>query len=153
MEETTEQYTQPQPDNTEVENDSSPVPATRTRRFLNYLIDMLMQFLIGVMLVIVVVIVGGEEALAALEKTPDSAIGIPVMLLNYIFCEGLFGITVGKLVTGTKVVNEQGLAPSLGQVIGRSFSRLVPFEPLSFLAANGRGWHDAWPHTYVVMAR
>lgn len=33
-------------------------------------------------------------------------------------------------------------------IIGGSFSRLVPFEPLSCL--SDRGWHDVWSKTYVV---
>ncbi len=86
----------------------------------------------------------------------EYAFGILVMLLYYTPLEALFGCTLGKLVTGTRVVNERGGKPSWGQALGRSFARLIPFEALSVLVASEgqvRGWHDALPRTWVVRKR
>jgi hypothetical protein len=38
------------------------------------------------------------------------------------------------------------------QILGRTFSRFVPFEPFSFLG-SGHGWHDRWSDTRVVRTR
>lgn len=102
---------------------------------------------------------GGDAAVATLEEPNflrDYAIGISAMLVYYIPMEGFFGFTVGKLITGTRVVNEQGGKPRWGQVVGRTFARFIPFEAFSVLFANDterRGWHDSLPKTYVVRKR
>jgi uncharacterized RDD family membrane protein YckC len=61
-----------------------------------------------------------------------------------------FGKTVGKFLTKTKVVNEDGMPPSFKNCILRSLSRMVPFEPFSLLMDGQTAWHDRWPKTYVV---
>lgn len=75
------------------------------------------------------------------------------MLFYYVFFESLTGRTPGKLLTGTRVVDEQGQKPSFGQILGRSLARMLPFEPLSFFGAENRGWHDSLSKTYVVKSR
>ncbi len=57
--------------------------------------------------------------------------------------ETLFGATPGKFLTGSKVVNENGEKITFNQSLARTFGRMVPFEPFSFLGKN-KGWHDAW---------
>ena len=42
------------------------------------------------------------------------------------------GRTIGKLLTGTMVVSEDGRPLTYPQVLGRTLSRFVPFEPFSF---------------------
>ena len=138
-------------------------PAGRWRRFFNWLIDYACTTLLWIILMIPyaawLVANGGEAALAELDEPNflrDYALAIGLMLLYYISMEGVFGFTVGKLVTGTRVVNEQGGRPNWGQVVGRSFSRLIPFEPFSLLFSNDgecRGWHDSLAKTYVVRTR
>lgn len=74
----------------------------------------------------------------------------------YVVMEGLFGFTFGKLVTGTRVVDERGGRPGWRQVLARTLMRFVPFEPLSlFFAEDGkvRGWHDRVAKTWVVRRR
>lgn len=70
---------------------------------------------------------------------------------HYVLFEAIFGRTPGKLITGTRtrVVTAK---PGFGQIIGRRFARLVPFEPFSFLVSSG-GWHDRWSGTRVVRVR
>lgn len=65
--------------------------------------------------------------------------------------EGIFSRTLGKFLTGTIVLNSNTFEePSLGQVLGRSFSKLIPFDFLSFLSYRPRGWHDSIPNTMVT---
>ena len=85
----------------------------------------------------------------------DYGIGIAAMLLYYIPMESIFGFTIGKLVTGTRVVTEDGGKPRWGQIVGRTFARFIPFEPFSLLFSSEerRGWHDSLPKLYVVRKR
>jgi len=78
-------------------------------------------------------------------------------LLNYILyviyytgMEHSNGKTIGKMVTGTRVVNHKGEKPEFNQIIGRSLARLIPFEAFSFLGEKGIGWHDSMTKTYVI---
>jgi uncharacterized RDD family membrane protein YckC len=127
------------------------VPAGKGRRFGTFVVDyacfMAFSFCIGLS----VVFLFGDEGLATLEKIPDLVLGVLIIALYYIFFEGLWARTPGKLVFGTVVVNERGGKPSIAQVVGRTFCRLIPFEAFSCLGE--RGWHDSIPKTIVVLAR
>jgi uncharacterized RDD family membrane protein YckC len=59
-------------------------------------------------------------------------------LIYYVAQEALWSRTLGKLITGTKVVNEDGSKLTFGRALGRTLCRLIPFEPLSFLGGSGR---------------
>jgi uncharacterized RDD family membrane protein YckC len=129
------------------------VPAGRWRRFFNFLIDYCCFVLLIVVVAVITALAGGEELLAELDQPNflrDYALGVCFMLAYYVPMEGMFGLTVGKLVTGTRVVNERGEPPSWGQVLGRSLCRFIPFEPLSMFSSQRRGWHDLIPKTFVV---
>jgi uncharacterized RDD family membrane protein YckC len=71
----------------------------------------------------------------------------------YILFEATTSRSPAKFLTGTIVVNENGGKPTFGQIVGRSFARIIPFEIFSFLGKSARGWHDTLSHTYVVKAR
>ncbi|MBP6798012.1 MAG: RDD family protein [Luteimonas sp.] len=138
-------------------------PAGRWRRLFNFIIDYAVSWLLTLVIVVAYVMVrwemGDEEVLASLDQPNffrDYALGVLVMLAYYLPMEGLFGLTIGKAVTGTRVVNEQGGRPSWKQVAGRTLARLIPFEPLSLLFSTDdqrRGWHDSLPRTWVVRRR
>jgi len=128
-------------------------PAGRGRRFANYLIDTVAQVLLVAVLSAVSVVIWGESSLAWMETTPDIVFGLGMMFLYYVPMEGLTGRTIGKFITRTVVVDEEGQRPSLGQVLGRTLARIVPFEAFSFFSSDARGWHDSWPRTYVVIKR
>ena len=125
--------------------------ASRGQRFLNLLIDQ--TGLYGLSLFIGVG--SGVTGSPGLLQVNDVLFGLLVALLYYVPSEVLFGVTLGKLVTGTRVVTETGETPSLNQVLGRTLTRFVPFEIFSFLGGKGRpvGWHDSWSSTRVVPAR
>ena len=82
-------------------------------------------------------------------------VGFLIFFFYYIILEYTTGRTIAKFVTGTRVVTENGESPSLGQVIGRSFARYIPFEPFSFFGNKGYpiGWHDSLPKTRVIKTR
>ena len=137
--------------------------AGRWRRFFNWAIDYACFTLLAIALLIPYTVwlamQGDEAGLVALEQpnfVRDYGIGILGMLLYYVPMEGLFGFTIGKLVTGTRVVDEQGGRPTWRQVLIRTAMRFVPFEPLSAFGEKGsepRPWHDTVAKTRVVRRR
>lgn len=134
-------------------------PATVGKRFANMLIDTVMYYIVvlilGFMLGIFLALVEPDALNEAENGTPwfMYLLAITAYLSYYVFFESVFGRTVGKLVTGTKVVDQNGQLPSTGTIFMRSITRLVPFEAFSFFGDEGRGWHDRWTNTYVVDAK
>ena len=129
------------------------IPAGQGLRFANLIVDYIMQFVLGLVMGMAIVIIAGEAGSQILNTGLSWVFGVIISLIYYIVMESLFGRTIGKLVTGTKVVNELGDKASFGQILGRSFARLIPFEAFSFLGSTGRGWHDSLPKTYVIKCR
>jgi uncharacterized RDD family membrane protein YckC len=72
-------------------------------------------------------------------------------LLYYIVMEGTLGRTVGKYLTNSTVVDEDGYKPSFVKILIRSICRLIPLEALSFLVSDAVGWHDKLSKTRVVV--
>lgn len=137
-------------------------PAGRWRRFFNFVIDYACWNLVVVVLAVpyaaYLYAQGGEVALARMENGGllfNMMFNISGILLYYIPFEGFFGLTIGKLVTGTRVVDARGGKPTLGHAFLRTLGRFIPFEPLSILFSDEdrRGWHDSLPDTYVVRKR
>lgn len=136
---------------------------SRGNRFLHYIVD-----LIVIMLVLAGLFLGFlflyytladdttvmDDFLDATENINpllDRLITAFVLALVYFAMESLTkGRSIGKYITKTKVVMEDGAAPSGLDYLKRSFSRVIPFEQFSFLGASGRGWHDTISKTYVV---
>lgn len=75
---------------------------------------------------------------------------LTVHVLYYMFFEGLWQLTPGKMVTGTRVVTTEGQKPSFAAIVIRSFCRLIPFEGFSFMGEKVWGLHDRLANTYVV---
>ncbi|MDQ1855526.1 MULTISPECIES: RDD family protein [unclassified Chryseobacterium] len=58
------------------------------------------------------------------------------------------GRSIGKYITGTKVICTDGTEPTFNDYLIRNISRIVPFDTLSFFGENG--WHDKWSETRVI---
>ena len=125
--------------------------AGKGRRFGTYVVDKVCCSMLSAFGGLASVMLFGEAGREAMQSGWNFLVALLVVTLYYIFFEGLWARTPGKFVFGTVVVNEQGGRPSLGQIVGRTFSRLIPFEAFSFLGE--RGWHDSIPKTFVVMTR
>lgn len=122
-------------------------------RFGHFLLDrlfyMLFEVAFAVTLEIILAVMGWGDLLTS---TNETALNILFYLFlyptYYILFESTAQSSLGKLILGRVVVNEYGEKPSFQQVVSRSFSRIVPFEPFSCF--SDRGWHDAWTDTYVI---
>lgn len=69
-------------------------------------------------------------------------------LAYYFITESLWGKSPAKFLTKTRVVDIGGGDADWMAIIGRSFCRVIPFEPVSFLL--GKDWHDTLSNTRVV---
>ena len=144
-------YAAPRTEVQDADDSSALQLATKGQRFANLLLDTVFYQLFIFVFALVTALTAPSLALALQDYSfPFS---IAMMLLYYIGFEGLTGRTPAKAITGTRVVDESGKAVSLGQLLGRTFSRIVPFEPFSFLGDPPVGWHDTWSHTRVVRIR
>jgi uncharacterized RDD family membrane protein YckC len=125
------------------------VPVGNGTRFLNLIIDSIARLMLSWAFFFCV----GVVCVAAnieIDRIAATFLGILFALAYYMILEGLTQRTVGKFVTGTIVVRADGSKPSFGQIVGRTFARIIPFEPFSFFGAVPRGWHDTLSDTYVV---
>lgn len=128
-----------------------PLSASRWLRLANCVIDCIGLMAFFSVVGLVAGLVGAPNPAKALQKIHPFLLGSISIVAYYTLLEGLFGRTLGKLVTGTRVVDASGGRPQFRQVLGRSFSRLIPLEPLSiFFDHKDRAWHDSLPETYVV---
>ncbi len=102
--------------------------ASQGIRFTNYLLDfvfiMVFSFVIGIVLAII-----SPSVLDTLEE--DNPIinyifGFIIGMIYYSFFEMTTGRTLGKLITGTKVVDEDGKTPDPGTFVTQS----LPVYPL-----------------------
>lgn len=131
------------------------VLAGKGKRLTNYIIDyfVIMGVFIGILSIAPSL---GIEI--DLEPDPNTSISLPLNLLNititvfyYILAEGgNGGVTIGKMVTRTRAVRQNGDPMDMNDVLLRSICRIVPFEPLSFLGSLPLGWHDKWTKTIVI---
>jgi uncharacterized RDD family membrane protein YckC len=130
--------------------------ASRGRRITNLTIDDIVYYLIIAAVLVPIGVAVGAETLT--QYFLDMSFVTRWLLFGvvrvgyYFLCEATTGRTVGKLVSGTRVVTESGGKPTTLQILQRTLSRMVPFEPFSFFGPS-TGWHDRWSKTRVVLAR
>lgn len=146
-----EMYRAPQYDVEPAGVSDLPIAANKGLRLANYVIDQLCIVGLSFLLPFVTVLLFSRSSLDFfLAEGSAFLISLGLQTGFYLLLEGTTGRTLGKLVTGTKVVDQNGLKPSFGQIVGRTFARFIPFEAFSFLGDSGRGWHDSLAKTYVV---
>lgn len=131
--------------------------ASKQQRFVTYAIDRLATVALSFFLSAVGVPAFFVVSVAELDLIPRTVVSwlwaATLIVAYYVLCEATSQRTLGKLVVGTRVVDaNHGGAPSFKQIVGRTFSRLIPFEPFSFFGEKP-GWHDDFSDTRVVRVR
>ncbi|MEO5777661.1 MAG: RDD family protein [Flavobacterium sp.] len=131
--------------------------ASNGQRFLNVVIDYVMRLIIfGIigfiagLLSVLFDAPGIVTFFAEMGKLQEFTLGIFLILIYYNVFEAFFSTTVGKLITKTIVVDENGDKPTSHAILLRTICRLIPFDALSFFGSPCRGWHDSLAKTYVV---
>ncbi|MDU0371141.1 RDD family protein [Hymenobacter endophyticus] len=126
---------------------SAVVPVGKGTRFINALVD-------GILLGIVTNIIS-----YTVLRDMDSGAGLSFLIslvmqfFYYYMQEKNNGLTIGKRLTGTKVVMADGSPVTDEAARTRSLWRLIPLlDALSFLFSD-LGWHDKYSNTRVVSAK
>lgn len=63
--------------------------------------------------------------------------------------ETVFQKTIGKFLTKTKVISQDGEKPTFQKIVGRTFGRLIPLDHISYFFSK-EGFHDRVSATTVV---
>ena len=130
--------------------------ASHAQRFLNLLMDyiaLLFLFIITFSIAgVIAELNGNKDFMTTFAKNGIAQYTFVacVSLFYYNVFEIFSARTVGKFITQTIVVDENGEKPNHEIILVRSLCRLIPFNPLSFLGMPARGWHDNISKTYVV---
>ena len=134
--------------------------ASKWARFWNFSIDSLFFLIFYFAMVVIISIVlsfTDEQAANSFANSFEGKheflqrlISTLVYALFMTFQETLTkGRSLGKWITKTKVLTEDGETPSTLSFLKRNFSRCVPFELFSALF-DLIPWHDQWSDTRVV---
>lgn len=128
------------------------VIASTGQRLGNMFLDIIFYFIFALVFGLILGLIGLS---GIIEEMNDHLLGAIIFLIYFVPQEALSGRTLGKLITGTKAVNEDGSNLTFGKAVGRTLCRFIPFEAFSFLGGQGRpkGWHDRIPKTKVISIR
>lgn len=131
------------------------VQASMGKRFANYIIDVLVFYALMFMTGIVWGLVSPETTTVLEEGgIVINVIALLVYGLYMFVIEALSGgKSLGKLITGTRAVNEDGTNVTTKAALLRGLSRAVPFNAFSALGNPSYPWHDRWANTYVIDER
>jgi uncharacterized RDD family membrane protein YckC len=121
------------------------LPASLAKRFVHNIVDSIAMYIFAFAVAFVAIKIFGEDI--------GLIIGLIALFAYHLTFEAIFQKTLGKVLTGTKVVSVTGEKPSFLALLGRTLARYIPFEPLSFLFYGSyptKGWHDRLSRTLVV---
>ncbi|MFV8368502.1 RDD family protein [Flavobacterium sp. LB2R40] len=131
--------------------------ASKSQRFLNFIIDVLIVYIIGISIGTTVIIIGdlthsyeASNWVTSLSLIEKVFFGLVILFFYYAFTEMYFSRTFAKYFTKTIVVRIDGSKPATKNFMIRTVSRLNPMDPFSFLGKAERGLHDTLSATYVV---
>lgn len=128
-------------------------------RFANFIIDRaiitILFFAFGVIAALTYNLTSNDFLLKIVYKMSEINKFIDILITSLVYFLYTFlieyftkGRSIGKYITGTKVVCIDGTEPTFNDYLIRNISRIVPFDTLSFFGENG--WHDSWSETRVI---
>ena len=128
------------------------------KRFLNFLLDLIVYYAGTFVMGIILGLIWGVTSPDTLYMLDDNTgwgnlIWIFVSMFTYLgvytLMEGTTkGKSLGKLVTKTRAVKEDGSPITWGDAFKRSLCRLIPFEVFS--GFSRKPWHDGLTNTKVI---
>lgn len=134
--------------------------ASKWKRFLNYIIDCVIKCIVAFLLLFIILIITNlldspNVSIWVVQSIIFNEVGVYVLFLfasivYYNIFEMFTGRSLGKYITGTKIVLEDGSKPKPKDIFIRTLSRYIPFDDFSFLGYYGRGLHDSLSKTFVV---
>ncbi len=140
----------------------SRVPAGWAKRLANYVIDIIVfSTLLSILLMVIAPVF--PPAAKWLQGKPGSfGLNNQITLIDQLMISCLYGFymsvleailkgkSIGKLITRTRVVEQNGLPVTTQAAFIRGLVRIIPFEQLSAISFSCRPWHDRWSGTIVV---
>jgi uncharacterized RDD family membrane protein YckC len=136
-----------------IDNDVVLEQASSGKRLANYVIDAIVFYVV----IFGIAIFGGllsSELVQSLEKIDPILDRLFSLVLYGIisgFIEGaLGGKSLGKYLTGTRAVMEDGTKISFGTGLKRGFLRMIPFEQFTAFGTPCYPWHDRYSKTLVI---
>lgn len=111
------------------------IKASKLKRAFNFIIDHL------------IVVITYQLLLFPNFNNYQSSYLYALILLYFLFFEVVFNTTIGKIITSTKIVSNNGTNPK--NIFIRTLARFIPLEPLSFVFFDN-GWHDKISKTQVI---
>lgn len=151
-----EQEQQETPQDILVNSESYLIRADSGKRFLNYLIDLIIFYILAFGVGIVIAIISPSTIDQLDDSSPfgglvDRLISLVLYGTYMSIIETVFkGKSLGKLITGTRAVNLDGSPITAGTAFARGFSRAVPFCAFSALGTPCNPWQDKWTDTMVI---
>lgn len=112
-----------------------------------------LSFFIGIVAYLLAEVTGSYSVvnyIDQMDRLEEFLFGYIILFSYYTVFEAITKRSLGKYVTGTVVVMENGEKPEFADIILRSLCRMIPFDAFSYLGETGRGWHDSLSKTYVV---
>ncbi|MCG9791041.1 RDD family protein [Flavobacterium algicola] len=111
-------------------------------RLYNFIIDSLIFFVLVLLAAIILRDIIDQKTLRYIM--------IVFYYFYYLILESVFGQTIGKMVTKTKVVDAMtGEKPAFIKIVARTVTRLIPIDFLSYLFVVN-GIHDKLSKTIVT---
>ena len=124
-----------------------PCPASQGKRLINWILDYLAMYGFVVVVQKLMFLFGFSDYWI---EAVVVVFGILMPIIYYVCLESIWGKTIGKFITKTKVVMKDGTKPTPKNIIIRTFCRYIPFDPLTFLDPDKPvGWHDSFSRTIV----
>ena len=126
--------------------------ASKGARFANYLIDLVAFYIVFFIVIMILMLISPafKEWIVNSGDLVQRLLGVISYILFTFFVETFTGgRSLGKLITGTKVIMTDGQKPSAGNYFLRNIIRgIILVDQLSFLGENG--FHDQWSNTRVI---
>jgi len=131
--------------------------ASKTTRFLNFLIDIFFINILSVLVYLLSGFVSLNTSFSRVLDWIDSLNPYEKIIYRIIICFFYYGLTeyflsrsLAKYFTKTIVVLKDGSKPNFIAVLARTTLRIMPFECLTFLRGREPGFHDEYSKTFVV---
>lgn len=134
--------------------------ATKGQRLVNFLIDTIVYWIVAAVCGIIFSFIYFSSYITEYGYTDPAVTNRFTILLYVVFyivyvvyftmLEGILkGRTIGKYVSGTIAMNEDGTTLTWKKAFLRSLVRIIPFEPLIAIFTS-YPWHDDFTSTVVV---
>ncbi|MFD0939950.1 RDD family protein [Pedobacter boryungensis] len=126
--------------------------ANSGKRLANYLIDGTVYYIIIVFISFIIeMLIPYSVSEMNINRIEERLVGLVLYGLVMFLIEAAFqGKSLGKLITGTKAVKNDGGTLNMKDAFIRNFIRAIPFNALSALGTPCRPWHDSLSNTIVV---